>query len=161
MNSSILLYPIILPLIGGIICFLIPTRKVKEAISIGITLVVFILALLIFLSKELFFTHTWLSFLGIDFSLRSYSFSSFILLFVSLFSFLISLYSARFMADKFRTREYYSYLLLTASCAPSSDCILCRRCGTGGEHNCVLAFLGNSGSSPLCFSFPRLFKACH
>ncbi len=117
MNSSILLYPIILPLIGGIICFLIPTRKVKEAISIGITLVVFILALLIFLSKELSFTHTWLSFLGIDFSLRSYSFSSFILLFVNLFSFLISLYSARFMADKFRTREYYSYLLLTASCA--------------------------------------------
>lgn len=117
MSFSLLLYPIILPLIGGVICFLIPTRKVKEAISIGITLVVFILALVIFLYGELSFTHPWFTFLGIDFSLRSYSFSSFILLFVTLFSFLISLYSAKFMAEKPRKREYYFYLLLTTACA--------------------------------------------
>jgi len=115
MNSSILLYPIILPLIGGVICLLIPARKIKEAISIGISLIVFLLAILIFLSKELLFTHPWFGFLNIDFSLRSYSFSSFILLFITLFSFLISIYSARFMAEKPRKREYYSYLLLTAS----------------------------------------------
>ena len=117
MNPSILLYPIILPLIGGIICFLIPTRKIKEAISIGISLIVFVLSILIFLQRNISFTHPWFAYLGIDFSLRSYSFSSFILIFVTLFSFLISLYSARFMAGKPRKREYYSYLLLTTACA--------------------------------------------
>lgn len=117
MNSSILLYSIILPLIGGIICFLIPTRKVKEAISIGVSLIVFILALLIFSSGKIVFACPWLPYLGINFSLQSYKFSSFILLFVTFFSFLISLYSARFMAGKPRKREYYSYLLLTCAAA--------------------------------------------
>ncbi len=117
MNSSLLLYPIVLPLIGGVLCFLIPTRKVKEAISIGISLIVFILALLIFSSDKIVFACPWLPYLGINFSLQSYKFSSFILLFVTLFSFLISLYSARFMAGKPRKREYYSYLLLTCAAA--------------------------------------------
>lgn len=117
MNSSLLLYPIILPLIGGVLCLLIPTRKVKEAISITVSLIVFVVAVLIFLSKEISFTHSWFDFLNIDFSLRSYSFSSFILLFITLFSFLISLYSAKFMTGKPRIREYYSYLLLTTACA--------------------------------------------
>jgi len=122
MNSSILLYPIILPLIGGILCLLIPTRRVKEGISIGISLIVFILSLLIFLSGKIFWTYPWLDFLRIEFTLQSYSFSSFILLFIALFSFLISLYSARFMAGKPRTREYYSYLLLT--CAAAAGVVL-------------------------------------
>jgi len=122
MTSSLLLYPIILPLIGGIVSFLIPTRKIKEVISIGISGLVFILALVIFLSGELFFNHPWLTVVGIEFSLRSYSFSSFILLFTSLFVFLISLYSVKFMARKSRKREYYSYLLLT--CAAAQGAVL-------------------------------------
>ncbi len=117
MNSSILLYPIILPLIGGIFCLLIPTRKIKEAISIGVSLVIFILAVLIFSSPKLILIHSWLSYLKIDFSLQSYRFSSFILIFVTLFSFLISIYSVKFMTGKTRIREYYSYLLLTTACA--------------------------------------------
>jgi len=117
MNSSILLYPVILPLIGGILCFLISAKKVKEVISIAISLIVFILAILIFSYGKVSFTYPWLAFLGVDFGLKSYEFSSFILIFVALFSFLISLYSAKFMAEKPRTREYYFYLLLTTSCA--------------------------------------------
>ena len=117
MNSSLLLYPIILPLVGGILCLLISARKVKEVISTGVSLIVFILALLIFSSGKISFTYPWLGFLGVNFSLQSYRFSSFILLFIALFSFLISLYSAKFMAEKPRTREYYSYLLLTTAAA--------------------------------------------
>ena len=47
MNSSVLLYPIILPLIGGIICLLVPAKKVKEVISIGTGFIVFVLGYLI------------------------------------------------------------------------------------------------------------------
>ena len=117
MNSSLILYPIILPLIGGIICLLIPTKRIKEVISVGVSLVVLILSILIFGCGELSFNHSWLSFPGINFSLQSYRFSSFILLFISLFSLLISLFSVKFMSSLRRTREYYFYLLLTTSCA--------------------------------------------
>jgi len=117
MNSSVLLYPVILPLIGGIICLLVPAKKVKEVVSIGTGFIVFVLAILIFSQGKILFTHPWLSFLGIDFSLQSYKFSSFILLFISLFSLLISIYSVKFMDGKVRTREYYGYFLLTASAA--------------------------------------------
>ncbi|MBE0477916.1 hypothetical protein IBX65_02195 [Candidatus Aerophobetes bacterium] len=117
MNSSILLYPIILPIIGGVLCFLIPARKAKESISIAISLIVFIFAIFIFSSKDIFLSYPWLTFLGIDFALQSYRFSSFILLFACLFSFLISLYSVKFMAENVRLKEYYPYLLLTTSCA--------------------------------------------
>lgn len=114
MSSHILLYPLFLPLIAGIICLLIPRKGIKEGLSIVVSLTAFILALIIFSAKELVFTRPWLSILGgINFSLRSYHFSSFILVFLTLFGFLICLYSAKFMSGRKRLREYYAYLLWT------------------------------------------------
>jgi len=117
MNSSILLYPILLPLIGGVLCFLIPLGRIKEGIAVGFSLVGFIFAFLIFSFDKISLSYPWLTFLGINFELQSYRFSSFILLFITLFSFLISLYSIKFMSNKPRLGEYYSYFLLTLSAA--------------------------------------------
>ena len=114
MNPNILIYPIFLPLVAGIICLLITKKGIKEGISLGVSLVTFIFALLIFTAKGLVFTRSWLVFLGgINFSLRSYHFSSFILVFLTLFGLLISLYSVKFMSGRKRLREYYAYLLWT------------------------------------------------
>lgn len=113
MNSNILLYPVFLPIVVGVICLLISKKGIKEALSVGISLVTFVLSLGIFLRGDLAFSRPWLPTLGINFSLRSYHFSSFILLFITLFGVLISLYSIRFMAGKPRLKEYYAYLLWT------------------------------------------------
>jgi formate hydrogenlyase subunit 3/multisubunit Na+/H+ antiporter MnhD subunit len=113
MNSSILLYPIFIPVLAGLICLLIPTKWIKESISVAVTGITLGLAISIFLRAELIFARPWLPLGGFDFTLRSYHFSSLILVFITLFGFLISLYSARFMAGKPRPREYYAYLLWT------------------------------------------------
>lgn len=114
MSSYILLYPVFLPLIAGIISLLIPQKGIKESLSLGVSLATFALALIIFTAKELIFTRPWLPFLGgINFSLRSYQFSGFILIFLTLFGLLISFYSVKFMREKKRLREYYAYLLWT------------------------------------------------
>lgn len=113
MNSSILLYPIFLPVLAGIVCLLIPTKWVKEGLSVGVTAITLVLGISIFLKGELAFVRPWLPVEGFQFTLRSYHFSSLILVFIALFGFLISLYSARFMAERPRLREYYAYLLWT------------------------------------------------
>jgi len=113
MNSSILLYPIFLPLLAGLVCLLIPTKWIKESLSVLVTAITLLLGISIFLRGELIFVRPWLPLEGFQFSLRSYHFSSLILVFITLFGFLISLYSARFMAGKPRLREYYAYLLWT------------------------------------------------
>lgn len=117
MNSSILLYPILLPVIGGFLCLLIPAGRIKEALSIGFSLAVFVLALFIFSMGKISASYSWLPFFNIDFSLQAYRFSSFILLFIGLFSSLVSFYSIKFMTGKPRTKEYYSYLLFNTACA--------------------------------------------
>jgi len=95
----------------------------KEVLSLVAMFATFILAIVIFRSEELILARAWLPVLGgIDFSLRSYHFSSFILIFLGLFGFLISLYSVRFMRGKKRLREYYAYLLWTI--AASSGAVL-------------------------------------
>lgn len=111
MRSYLLLYPIFLPLAAGIIPLLIPRRGLKEGISMGAALATFVFALWIFLERELFFSREWLPCLGINFSLRSYHFSSFILFFISLFGLLVSLYSAGFMRKEERPGHFYAYLL--------------------------------------------------
>lgn len=114
MSSRILLYPVFLPLVAGVVCLLIPQKRLKEGLSLGVSLITFILALIILGAGELVFTRPWLTFLGdVNFSLRSYHFSSFILVFLTLFGLLVSLYSAKFMSRRKRLREYYAYLLWT------------------------------------------------
>jgi len=120
---------------AGIVCLLIPTKWVKEGLSVGVSAITLVLGVSIFLRGELIFVRPWLPLEGFQFTLRSYHFSSLILLFIALFGFLISLYSARSMAGKPRLREYYAYLLWTIGAA--SGAVL---------SNSLIAFLAFWGS---------------
>ena len=120
MNNHILLIPIALPLSGCvfIILFSLIGRGKKGLLS-GITTVLFTLANLIICfglySKNFDFSLPWAGY-GFEFTLRLYHFNSFIIMAVSGFAFLVSLYSSVFMKDKERTGQFYSYFLLTLSC---------------------------------------------
>lgn len=115
MNSSALLIPILLPAGLAIITFLIPTRVklLREIIAVLGSIVMLYFAFVFFSLKNLAYTIPWAG-LGIDFDLRLYHFSSFVLLALSGFVFLITVYSTVKMAKSIRIREYYGYLFLTA-----------------------------------------------
>ena len=115
MNPQNLLIPILLPLLLALFSFLLPkgVKWLREIVSVlGAALFVYV-AVAFFGQKETFLTLPWLGH-GIDFELRLYQFSQFILLAVSGFIFLITLYSTVRMAGNARIREYYGYLFLTA-----------------------------------------------
>jgi NADH-quinone oxidoreductase subunit L len=113
-----LMLPILLPTGLALIAFLIPSRVklIREIISVLGAAAVFVIALILFRVKDLIYTIPWAG-TGIDFELRLYHFSSFILLGLSGFLFLIVLYSTVKMAGKGRIREYYGYIFLTSALA--------------------------------------------
>jgi formate hydrogenlyase subunit 3/multisubunit Na+/H+ antiporter MnhD subunit len=118
MNPQNLLIPVLLPLLLALFSFLLPQRVkwLREAVSLlGAALFAYV-TFSFFGQKELFFTLPWLG-NGIDFELRLYQFSSFILLALGGVVFLITLYSIAKMAGHPRRREYYGYLFLTAALA--------------------------------------------
>jgi NADH:ubiquinone oxidoreductase subunit 5 (subunit L)/multisubunit Na+/H+ antiporter MnhA subunit len=118
MNPQNLLIPVLLPFLLALFSFLLPKgiKWLREVVSVlGAALFVYV-AVVFFGQKETFLLLPWLGH-GIDFELRLYQFSQFILLAVSGFTFLITLYSTVRMAASARLREYYGYLFLTASMA--------------------------------------------
>jgi len=110
-------------LLLALFSFLLPARvkRLREIVSVLGAALFGYSAFAFFGQKELFFTLPWLGH-GIDFELRLYQFSSFILLALGVVVFLITLYSTVKMAGNPRNREYYGYLFLTA--ALSSGAIL-------------------------------------
>ncbi|MEW6686209.1 MAG: proton-conducting transporter membrane subunit [Candidatus Edwardsbacteria bacterium] len=116
MNPNILLIPILLPAVIGGICLLIPSKIKwpKEWLAILTSLILLVLAGKLFALKELRLLIPWTSF-GIDFDLRLYYFSKFILLAAAGFVVLLSIYSVSKMSNWRRLPEYYSYFLLTAA----------------------------------------------
>lgn len=81
------------------------------AITLTLTFLNFLLAAFLFRSNAVF-TLPWLGF-GLDFSLRIYSFSAFIMLAASIFGFLIALYSTAFMKGRKYSNLFYALLLLS------------------------------------------------
>jgi formate hydrogenlyase subunit 3/multisubunit Na+/H+ antiporter MnhD subunit len=118
MNPQNLLIPILLPLLLALFSFLLPARVkwLREVVSVLGAALFGYAAFVFFGQKELFFTLPWLGH-GIDFELRLYQFSQFILLALGGVVFLITLYSTVKMAGNARNREYYGYLFLTAAMA--------------------------------------------
>jgi len=113
MTDSFILLPIAIPFIAGIVVLLISQRiqSVKEAIALLATAATLGLTITLF-GENISVSVPWTSF-GIDFALRLYHFSAFILVAASAFSFLFVLYSCSFMRDKPRLNQFYSYLLIT------------------------------------------------
>lgn len=118
MNPQNLTIPILVPFLLALLTYLLPSRIkwLRETVAVlGAAILVYI-AVTFFGQKETFYSLPWLGH-GIDFELRLYQFSQFILLALSAFVFLITLYSTVKMADNARVREYYGYIFLTAALA--------------------------------------------
>ncbi len=86
MIEPFLLLVIAIPLIAGLLSFILPKRW-RGIFAFAFTLIDFFIAVYLF-KKELIFTFPWAGF-GIDFSLRLYHFSGFIILAACFFSLLI------------------------------------------------------------------------
>ena len=114
MITDILLLVILLPIVLGILCLIIPKklRILEEGVAIIGSLIVFVMTLYLFLNKPLEWVKEKILFLKLD------TLSGFVLLAIGLFGFLITLYSLRFMREKQDIGKYYVYILWTigASC---------------------------------------------
>jgi len=118
MTAPMLLVPILLPVAIALVAILIPSRVkyVREVISVLASIVLLYFAWSFFTIKNLTWKAAWLG-NGVDFDLRLYHFSAFILLGLAGFLFLIALYSTVKMKNVPRVREYYAYVFLTAAFA--------------------------------------------
>jgi len=106
---NLLLYPLVLPFLIGIVCLTLPQR-LKAAVK-GLALIG---SLITFLLTIWLFTHNPSP---NTFYLRIGSLSKFILVFIGLFGFLITLYSVKSLEDKEQVGEYYGYILWTIGVA--------------------------------------------
>jgi formate hydrogenlyase subunit 3/multisubunit Na+/H+ antiporter MnhD subunit len=118
MTAPILLVPILLPVAIALITVLIPSRVkyVREVVSVLASIALLYIGYAFFTIKNLTWKVAWLG-NGVDFDLRLYHFSAFILLGLAGFLFLITLYSTVKMKNIPRVREYYAYVFLTAAFA--------------------------------------------
>lgn len=104
--------PIYIPLFCGLLVLALRRAPgVKELITFAATAFNFLLAVLLF-KQDIVVSLPWAGF-GMEFSLRLYHFSGFILLAAAFFGFLISLYSMSFMRNKEKLNQFYAYLLLS------------------------------------------------
>ncbi|MEO0124582.1 MAG: NADH-quinone oxidoreductase subunit L [candidate division WOR-3 bacterium] len=117
LNPQILLTPIVLPVVVAIIAILIPRtiKGLREFIAIIAGAILVYIAWLLFDYKNLVLTLNWVGWLNFD--LRLYHFSSFALLWINIFGFLISIYSFIKMKEHPRVGEYYCYIYLTIAFA--------------------------------------------
>jgi len=113
-NGNILLLPILLPAGLALVAVLLSskTRIVREVILVLGTGYLLYTVFTLLGAKELTLTVPWAG-PGLEFDLRLYNFSSFILLWVNVFVFLITMYSSIKMAGHPKIREYYCYLMIT------------------------------------------------
>lgn len=114
MSNWIILLPILIPALGSLLIFLTPknSRALQRALSLLFTAATLCTTIALF-GKGLTFSAGWVGF-GMDFDLRLDSFSSFILL-VAGFTFLSALYSAVFMKNREKERQFHGFVLLSAA----------------------------------------------
>jgi len=117
---SMLLIPILLPIGLAILSFIMPSRLkiVREFIFVLGTAYLLSFAFKLFGLKDVGLTlfYSWAG-PGLDFDLKLFHLNSFILLWINIFLFLITFYSAIKMTGHPRIQEYYGYLLLTGALA--------------------------------------------
>jgi formate hydrogenlyase subunit 3/multisubunit Na+/H+ antiporter MnhD subunit len=116
MSDFLVFLPFSLPVIFALFVFVVPKKDkfVKEGISVLAVLINLVIAIFLF-GKDIIFTIPWLDFgkVRIDFAVKLYQFSGFILLAAACFAFLIVIYSIAFMKGKQSLRQFYSFLLIT------------------------------------------------
>ena len=118
MTPKMLLLPILLPAVLAVVLLLLPRalRLLRDVLAVAGAAVLLYYGFVFFSLKDLRFAVPWLG-LGIDFDLRLYHFSSFILLALAGFLLLITVYATAKMKDAPRSREFMAYVFLTAAFA--------------------------------------------
>ncbi len=118
MTPDMLFLPILLPALLAAVFLALPSRirLVREVLAVGGSAALLYAAFAFFAAGSLELSLPWLG-MGIDFDLRLYQFSGFILLGLAGFLFLIALFSTSKMKDHPRAREYYGYVFLAAAMA--------------------------------------------
>jgi formate hydrogenlyase subunit 3/multisubunit Na+/H+ antiporter MnhD subunit len=112
MTIPSLFLPILVPLIAGILVFCVSRiRGAKETVALVAALANLFIAVSLF-KTQLSFVHPWAGF-GIEFSLRLYHFSAFLLSAAAGFGFLVTLYSLVFMQGRKNTPQFYAFLLIS------------------------------------------------
>ena len=118
MTPKILLLPVVLPAVLAVVLLVLPRtlRLLRDALAVAGAAVLLYYGIALFSLKDLRFNVPWLG-MGIDFDLRLYHFSSFILLALAGFLVLIAVYATVKMKDAPRSREFMAYVFLTAAFA--------------------------------------------
>ncbi|MDP2929759.1 MAG: proton-conducting transporter membrane subunit, partial [Candidatus Omnitrophota bacterium] len=129
MTNNILLLPILIPMIAALFVFLIAGNsgnrgnRALSPISSPISGVVALFAVLanLFIAIRLFgqnidYSIPWAGF-GLEFTLRNYHFSSFIISAIAVFGALVTLYSTASLRDKGYDGLFYTYLLISIAFA--------------------------------------------
>ena len=114
MHQTIIL-PIIIPLFAGIALLMMPKearllRNMAAFAGAGLNL----LACVYLFGKNISYSVPWAGF-GMDFALRVYQFSSFIIAAASIFAFLVVFYSLRSMDDHPRAKQFFAYFFISLS----------------------------------------------
>ncbi|HBC86209.1 MAG TPA: proton-conducting membrane transporter [Lentisphaeria bacterium] len=106
---------IAIPAIAGVLALVVPSRirGAREFIAMLATILNLFIIIALF-GKTHSFSYPWVGF-GLEFSMRLYHFSSFIILASAGFSFLICMYSTTFMMNKNHVGQFYAYLLLSVA----------------------------------------------
>jgi NADH-quinone oxidoreductase subunit L len=104
-------------MLAALLVFLAParTRKAKEVLTLAFTFLNLLVAVSFF-KTDAVFSLPWAKF-GMEFSLRLYQFSAFLLCATAGFAFLITLYCLSFMQGRPNTKQFYGYLLISLSFA--------------------------------------------
>jgi NADH:ubiquinone oxidoreductase subunit 5 (subunit L)/multisubunit Na+/H+ antiporter MnhA subunit len=118
MTPETILIPIFLPAALGVLAFLLPGRwkAVQGWVALLGAAAFSACASLLLNAGEITLSLPWLGSIA-SFDLRLYSFNAFILLFIGIFGFLVSVYSLVKMRAHPRLREYYGYFFLTLTVA--------------------------------------------
>lgn len=118
--DKMLLLTIAIPIIGAVASFLIPQRlnRAREIFALFAAALNLFLVITLF-KNDITLSLPWAGF-GFEFSLRLYRFSAFIILAISGFGFLITLYSTVFMRGRNFLRQFYAYLMLTLAFATAA-----------------------------------------
>lgn len=112
MIQNVLILSCLLPLAAGVAVLVLP-RGLCRLIAAAATLLNLGLAAFMF-RKEAMFAIPWAP-AGIEFSMRLYHFSGFIILAAAVFSLLIAIYSVSFLRNNPIAKQFFAYLLISIS----------------------------------------------
>ncbi|MCL1846748.1 MAG: NADH-quinone oxidoreductase subunit L [Coriobacteriia bacterium] len=112
MSDSILILPILLPLVGSLLVFVTPSqnRILRSAFALLFSGAALVTTIITFGKQLSFSTASWAGF-GMDFQLKLDGLSGFIMV-VAGFTFLALLYSVAFMQGRERERQFFGFVLL-------------------------------------------------